>query len=254
MRKKFSGVCLEDKDYNTIVVDRGPVRHRFWVLAWLLYLGFFGAYPCLAAPAYGTRLPKKFHLAIGGQTHTVFDRDLEGNDGQLNSLQHFLLLSFGVTDRLSLDLKGGAGDIEQRPGSGGEIKYPAFVGGGYGFRLRVYTHEKTRAVFGFQHISIHPYSVFVNGVKNKAVLDDWQFSFLGSYDLPYWTMYLGGKWSRMDYIHWREDTRKREKSDLDKSVGVITGMDIPLGSQMWVNVEGQFVDVQAITVSLNYEF
>lgn len=227
---------------------------RLWIMVGLLWLGFCYVGPGAAAPAYGTRLPKKLRLVVGGQTHAVLERDLKDNYGELSSLQHFLLLSFGITDWLSLDLKGGAGDIEQEPGSGGEIKYPAFMGGGYGLRLRLYEGAKTKAVFGFQHISVHPYSVFAGNVKNKAVLDDWQFSLLGSYDLKWITPYLGVKWSRMDYIYWLEDTRKREKSDLGKSVGVITGMDIPIGERAWINVEGQFVDVQAVAVSLNYQF
>ena len=210
--------------------------------------------PCFAAPAYGTRLPRKFHLSIGGQTNVVLKRKMERDYGKINSLQHFLLLSFGITDWLSLDLKGGAGNIEQHPAAGGEVKYPAFMAGGYGFRLKLYDDTKTRAVFGFQHISVHPYSVFIGNTKNKGVLDDWQFSLLASREWMGVTPYIGTKWSRMDYIHWVEDTRKRKKSDLGKSVGLIIGLDIPVTSRAWVNVEGQFVDVKAVAVSLNYAF
>lgn len=227
-------------------------RWSAMVMMFLAGLGF--AAPCSAAPAYGTRLPQKFHLAVGGQTHVVINRDLEDAHGEMSSLQHFLLLSFGLTDWLSLDLKGGAGDIEHDPQSGSKIQYPAYVGGGYGFRVRFYNKEKIKAVFGFQHISIHPYSVFIGDTKNKAVLDDWQFSLIGSRDLKWFTPYLGAKWSRMDDIHWVEDARKREQSDLGKSAGVIVGMDIPVGTRTWINVEGQFLDSQAAAVSVNYQF
>jgi len=220
----------------------------------MLGTGLGWATIAVAAPAYGTRLPEKSHLVVGGQTHAVLNRDLGDTNGEMNSLQHFLLLSFGITDWLSLDLKGGAGDIEQDPDGGNKIQYPAYVGGGYGFRVRLYNEEKVKAVFGFQHISIHPYSVFIGNTKNKAVLDDWQFSLLGSYDLKWFTPYGGVKWSRMDYIHWEEDFRDRKQSDSDKFTGLVTGVDIPLGKQAWINVEGQFLDSQAVAVSVNYQF
>ena len=230
-----------------------PVK-RLLVIIGVVGIGLGWAITAAAAPAYGTRLPEKFHLVAGGQTHAVLNRGLEDAHGEMSSLQHFLLLSFGVTDWLSLDLKGGAGDIEPDPDNGNKIQYPAFVGGGYGFRVRLYNEEKIKAVFGFQHISIHPYSVFIGDTKNKAVLDDWQFSLLGSYDLKWFTPYLGAKWSRMDYIHWAEDFRKRKQSDPDKSAGLIVGMDIPFGKRTWINVEGQFLDSQAAAVSVNYQF
>jgi len=109
-------------------------------------------------------------------------------------------------------------------------------------------------VFGFQHISVHPHTVYVGTVKNKAVLDDWQFSALASYDFKMATPYLGAKWSRMDYIHWTDGERKREKSDLTKSVGLVCGLDIPFGEKFWLNLEGQFIDVEAFSVSANYKF
>ena len=230
-----------------------PVK-RLLVIVWVLGIGLGWATTVVAAPAYGTRLPDKFHLVIGGQTHAALNRNLEDANGAMSSLQHFLLLSFGLTDWLSLDLKGGAGNIEQDPDNGNKIHYPAFVGGGYGFRVRLYNEDKVKVVFGFQHISIHPYSVFIGNTKNKAVLDDWQFSLLGSYDLKWFTPYLGAKWSRMDYIHWVEDFRKRKQSGSGDITGLVTGMDIPLGERTWINVEGQFLDSQAVAVSVNYQF
>jgi hypothetical protein len=207
-----------------------------------------------AAPAYGTKMPRKNAFNTGVQTHIVFDRELEDPFGEINSEQYFALLSYGVTDWLSLDLKGGVGNIDQMPGGGGEIHYPKFMGGGYGFRLKLFDDDKTAAVFGFQHISIHPESVKINGVKNKAVLDDWQWSLLASHRVGKITPYAGTKWSRMDYIHWVSDDRKRKQSDFGKSIGLITGVDISLTPETWVNLEGQFFDVEAFAASINVSF
>jgi len=224
-------------------------------VVYLIFLIIFGVTGSVhAAPAYGTKMPQQQQVYLGGQTHWVDERDLEEGHGDMTSLQHFLLISYGITDWLTLDLKGGAGNTHQTPDGGDEISYPAYMAGGYGFRIRLYEQDAMKAVFGFQHISVHPYSVFVGNVKHKAVIDDWQLSFLGSYALKHFTPYAGARWSRMDYIHWTEDERDRVKSDLDRSFGIITGVDIPVHEKVWINVEGDFVDATAVTASLNFHF
>jgi hypothetical protein len=111
-----------------------------------------------------------------------------------------------------------------------------------------------RAVFGFQHISIHPKTIYVGNVKNKAVLDDWQFSALVSYNLKKITPYLGTRWSRLDYIHWVDGNRNRVKSDLARSWGLIYGLDLPLTEKIWLNLEGSAFDSEALAFSINYSF
>jgi hypothetical protein len=207
-----------------------------------------------AAPGYGPRMPKEKQFFAGLQTYSVFKRSLEKDYGKIRSLQNFFLLSYGVFDWLSIDLKGGAGDIKQRNRLGRDIDYSAYLAGGYGFRIRLYKGQKTKMIFGFQHISVHPSSESVDGAKHKAVLDDWQFSLLASYDCLLMTPYIGTRWSRMDNIHWIDKNRKREKSELDKSVGLIIGTDIPLGKKVWFNLEGQFIDAPAVAGSLNFAF
>jgi hypothetical protein len=89
-------------------------------------------------------------------------------------------------------------------------------------------------------------------MKHKAVLDDWQFSALVSYNLKKITPYLGSRWSRADYIHWVNGERDRVKSDLTKSFGLIFGFDLPVTKRVWLNLEGQFLDSEALAFSLNY--
>ncbi len=220
----------------------------------LIVIFIFLANPCYAAPGYGTKMPEKNQFHFGGQTYLVQERDLEGDNGEMSSLQHFVLISYGITDWFSLDFKGGAGNTHQTPDGGNEISYPAFMAGGYGFRVRVYDEKKTKVVFGFQHISVHPYSIFIGNVKHKAVVDDWQFSLLASRGFDHLTPYMGIRWSRMDYIHWVEDDRNRVKSDSDDSIGLIVGVDIPIYEKAWLNFEGQFFDAEAIAASINFHF
>jgi hypothetical protein len=207
-----------------------------------------------AAPCYGTKMPEKKEIFLGLQYHTIYKRYLKDHYGTYRSMQDFLLLSYGIFDWLSIDLKGGVGNFKQRPETGSRIDYPTFLGGGYGLRLRLLDRQPVKMVLGFQHISVHPHTIFIGPVKHKAVLDDWQFSLLGSYSFKMITPYLGAKWSRADYIHWTDGERKREKSDSTRSVGLVFGFDVPLAKSFWINAEGQFLDGEAAAFSLNYSF
>jgi len=228
----------------------GDMRRVFLIFI-LIFCFAAGAY---AAPCYGTKMPHKRQFFTGFQTHTIFKRYLENNYGKLRSFQNFFLLSYGVYDWLSIDLKGGAGYIRQHPVGSDEVDYPSGFAGGYGFRLKLHDDKKIKAVFGFQHISVHPESIHLGTVKNRAILDDWQVSMLASYDFKRVTPYLGTRWSRIDYIHTVADTRKRKMSDLTRDIGFIFGLDLPLTKNTWLNFEGQLFDSEAAAFSVNFSF
>jgi len=232
---------------------------RFIVHGVLFFLILLTVYCSLytigyTAPCYGTKMPKEKKFFAGAQTHTIFKRYLEDEYGKLRSTQHFFLLSYGVCDWLSVDLKAGAGNIKQHPVGSDEVDYNSNFAGGYGLRVKFLNQDKIKAVFGFQHISAHPKSSCVGDTRHKAILDDWQWSLLASYDLKKIIPYLGSKWSRVDYIHKVEDNRKRRMSDLTKDIGLVTGIDFSLTQNSWLNLEGQFIDGEALVVSFNYSF
>lgn len=210
--------------------------------------------PLYAAPCYGTKLPGKNKISLGLQSHSIFKRYLEDEFGKVRSTQYLLLISYGISDWFSVDLKGGAGDIKHHPVGSSEVDYSTGFAGGYGFRLKFFDADKINLVFGFQHISVHPKSKEVNGVKNRSILDDWQTSLLGSYDFKVFTPYLGTRWSRVDFIHKQDSSRKRKMSDFTKSIGLIAGVDIPLTKKVWLNLEGNFFDSTAAALSVNYSF
>ncbi len=219
-----------------------------------LILMFLASRVCEAAACYGTRLPEKHHAAIGLETYGMDGRALEDSQGKVSSRQYFLRLSYGVFDWLSIDLKGGGGNIRQHAAASDDIDYSSSFAGGYGLRLKLLEHKDARVVFGFHHVSVHPFHTEAAGVKHRAILDDWQVSLLASYGIKGWTPYLGARWSRVDYIHWIDDARKRVMSDGSRCVGLIAGIDVPFGKRVWMNVEGQFVNEAALSVSLNYGF
>ncbi len=207
-----------------------------------------------AAPCYGTKMPVKGEFFSGLEAYLLFERDLEQDQGKMQSNQSFLLISYGIFDWLSLDLKVGVGGLKRYDAADDNIDYSARFDGGYGFRVKLYEKEKALFVGGFQHISVHPFTVRLNNKKYKAVLDDWQFSLLGSYDFSYITPYIGTRLSRTDYINWIDNKRKRYMSDPEKCVGLITGANIPVAEKMWLNIEASFFDSEAMAVSLNAKF
>lgn len=208
----------------------------------------------LAAPCYGTILPGRNKFFAKVESYSIFKRYLGDNYGTLRSQQEFYGMSYGIFDWLSLDLKAGAGNIRQHPAGTDAVYYSASFAGGYGLRLKLLDKDKIRAVLGFQHISVHPQSTYVADVKNRAILDDWQWSALGSYTFKMAAPYLGTRWSRTDYIHWIGSSRKRRMSDRTKCIGLIWGFDIPLTQKFWLNLEGSAFDSSAFAGSINYSF
>ncbi len=237
-----------------MIIPDMDIKNKFYVLI-IFVIMLFLPIRVESAPAYGTRMPQKNEFFVGAQSYYVFERVLEANHGEIQSLQHFVNISYGVTDWLTLDLKGGAGNIDHEDESRVDLNYAMFVGGGYGFRLRVFEESRFKGVFGFQHISIHPYSRNIGEEKYKSVLDDWQLSFLASYQIKErLTPYLGAKVSRMDNIQWHNGERDRIKSDESQSFGVIFGTDFDISKKVWINIEGQAIDAQAVSASINMRF
>ncbi len=207
-----------------------------------------------AAPCHGTKMPQRNKFFANFESYSIFKRYLEDSRGKLRSQQQFYGLSIGVFDWLSIDLKAGAGNIKQHPVGGDEVDYPTSFSGGYGLRLKFFDKSNVKAVLGFQHISTHPKTIHLGDAKDKAILDDWQWSILASYNLKRITPYSGVRWSRVDYIHWVLDQRKRHMSDRTRSIGLICGFDIPLTKKIWVNLEGSAFDSEALAFSFNYSF
>ena len=220
----------------------------------LLLVVFLAPASSYAAPCYGTKMPVKGEFFSGLEAYLLFERDLEADQGKIRSTQSYFLISYGIFNWLSLDLQVGVGGIKRYGAANDNIDYGAKFDGGYGFRVKLYEKEKVSFVGGFQHVSVHPFTVKLNNKKYKAVLDDWQFSLLGSYDFSVITPYIGTRLSRTDYINWIDNNRKRHMSDTGKCVGLITGADIPVAEKMWVNVEASFFDSEALALSLNAKF
>ncbi|MEI6437410.1 MAG: hypothetical protein WCO69_01520 [Candidatus Omnitrophota bacterium] len=209
-----------------------------------------------ASPAYGTKMPAKNQAFWGLQDSYIRRRTLEHDQGSVRSLQNFLMLSYGVSDWLSLDLKGSLySTFRHDPQSGDRMAYKNPIwGGGYGFRVRAYESGPVKAVVGFQHFSIHPKTVKANGQRNNGILEDWQGSALISYSMKPFTPYIGPRYTLTDYIHDLDNNRKMIKSVDGRRLSLVTGVDIPLSDRVWVNLEGDWQDGGTFSTSVLCRF
>lgn len=222
----------------------------------LVFLSLILAQPAQATPAYGTKMPVKKETFFGLQDYYVRSRSLENDQGRVRSIQNYFMASYGLSDWLALDLKLSLYSyFRHDPSSGNQMKYNNPVwGGGYGFRIKAYESGPVKAVVGFQHFSIHPKTVKANGEKNSGILEDWQGSALVSYQLKYFTPYIGPRYTMMDYIHRLDNERKMLKSDEDRRVGIVTGVDIPVNDRVWVNLESDWQDGGSYTAGVLSRF
>ena len=201
-------------------------------------------------------MPAKKEAFWGLQDYYVRRRDLANDLGSVRSVQNYLTVSYGLTDWLSLDLKASLySTFRHDPSSGDRMAYKDPVwGGGYGFRIKAYESGPLKSVVGFQHFSIHPKTVKANGEKNNGILEDWQGSALVSYDMKYFTSYIGPRYTLMDYIHNLDTSRKMIKSVEGRRLGLIAGVDIPVNDRVWVNLESDWQDGGSFTAGILCRF
>ncbi len=223
----------------------------------VFFLLFSFPFNSFSAPCYGTKMPKKSQWFWGIEVNSIIKRDLEGVGGKFRSSQGFLTGSFGIFDWLCFDGKLGYGFVKYHPLDLAEIDYKGSFAGAYGFRIRVYDSpfSEFKAVFGFQHISVHPHHKVINNIKRKVIFDDWQLSFLVSYNrFEKFIPYLGAKASRGDVIEWLDDKRNRRKSEDSQMFGAVVGFDFYFNPRCWLNLEARFLDERAGSIRLTYAF
>lgn len=210
---------------------------------------------CYAAPIYGPDMPKRGQWYIGFETNLVFERDMHKGLGEAESNQYFYNTSYGVYDWLSFDGKLGVGDTEFDTVETGHLDFDSGFAGAYGLRFRIYNDEskKVKAIFGFQHISAHPPHETVNDVKYTAIWDEWQFSLLISKAYGRFEPYLGLKASQLYLI--RKDNVEKSWSwnGSEDHFGVVLGSHIDLSENLYINVDGRFIDENAFSTALTYK-
>ncbi|OGX30279.1 MAG: hypothetical protein A2879_04010 [Omnitrophica WOR_2 bacterium RIFCSPHIGHO2_01_FULL_49_10] len=228
-----------------------PIRKIIFVISILV----FSADRVYAAPAYGTDTPQKGKISIGYQTNLVFKHRLNDEHGSLRSFQHFVDFSYGALDWFTFDGKLGVGDLRQDGGEMPSVNYGTGFAGGYGFRilLRDKTADKTRIVFGFHHISVHPTNENAGGSKYETFLDDWQFDILGSKKFGKFEPFLGGKVSKFD-LGYRVNRGERQRLSPKYYGGLIAGCGFDLREDLTLKIEGHIIDENSLSAGLYYKY
>ena len=173
--------------------------------------------PVSAIPSEGPSLPDAQAAIWGFQANHISQRDFNKVEGSGRTTQYFLQASYGVTSRFCLDGKIGMGTISFRRADGLDLDFPAGFCGGYGFRWLMYDDAPSgvRSVFGFQHISCHPFKDTVNDVNHRVIWDEWHGSWLWALtpsDQPY-TVYAGPQYSATQLKYREADLRRRLKAE-----------------------------------------
>jgi len=215
----------------------------------------FSAGRVYAAPAYGTDTPDKGKISIGYQTNLVFKHRLNDEHGRIRSYQHFVDFSYGALDWFTFDGKLGVGDLRQGGEEMPSVNYSTGFAGGYGFRilLRDKAADKTRIVFGFHHISVHPTNENPGGNKYEAFLDDWQFDLLGSKKFGKIEPFFGGKVSKFD-LGYRLNRGERQRLFPKYYGGLIAGCGFDLREDLTLKIEGHIIDENSLSAGLYYEY
>jgi len=220
-----------------------------------IVLGLLAVTGLSAAPCYGTHMPAKKKFFGGLEYNFVLERDFAHQHGRVENPDQFLMLSYGIFDWLSLDLKGGTGKINYKDGEFGDQEFATSFAGAYGFRIRLWEDKdkKLKLVTGFQHISVHPKRVHASNGRYTVVADEWQGSCLGSYTIKQLNPYLGFKYATYDLIRWISDAdRKRYKSE--DNWGLVIGSDFWIKKNLKLNLEYHFLDEKAASISVGFDF
>lgn len=209
----------------------------------------------LSAPCYGTHMPAKKNWFAGVEYNFVIERKFQNNQGRVKNPDQFIMLSYGIFDWLSIDLKGGTGKLIYKDSEYGDQKLSTNFAGGYGFRIKLWENknESAKIVSGFQHISVHPKRVHTADGRYTVIVDEWQGSCLGSISIKQFEPYLGFKYETYDLIRWvRDNNRKRYKSK--DNWGLILGTDFWISKNVKLNLEYHLLDEKAISISVGFDF
>lgn len=212
--------------------------------------------PVFASPSFhGTHMPDKKEWHVGYESTLIVKRDLESDFGRFRSTMYLVDFSWGIFERICVDWSLGMGNAKLNPYNMNELDYDDGFAGRYGFRIRVIDEENNpfKLVIGFQHYCVHPAVQMINGVKRKVILDDWQGSVVGSYDVTdKFSPYAGIAFSEGDVIEWYGDDRKRRQSENSEAFGLILGLNYFLDQNWSLNLEGKFFDEKAVSFGFMY--
>jgi len=208
-----------------------------------------------ATPLEGTIFPRERKWKVGSQVNFVERQDIDYLAGEAETHDYFVSLQYGLFEFLSLDFKLGVGDVDYNRDGMEVLDFDDGFAGAYGLRVKLYEegHQGVKFVVGFHHISVHPPSERDSGnLKQELIWDDWQFDGMMFQEFGRFRPYVGAKVKRVYLIRKIDGDRVRMKSD--DEIGLAAGLDVELRENVHLNLEARFLDEEAYSFGVSYQF
>ncbi|MFH1062958.1 MAG: hypothetical protein V1747_08785 [Candidatus Omnitrophota bacterium] len=207
-----------------------------------------------AIPSEGDFIPGLNKTIWAVQSNNIFLRDFNKVEGKASTGQCFIQASYGLSERFFLDGKVGVGSISFERNDGVKLDFPTGFAGGYGFRYLAYENKKNniKSIFGFQHISCHPYKDTVNDVQYHVIWDEWQGTWLFIKEYAKAAIYCGPQYSSAQLKYKVDSWRRRLKSE--DSWGMLIGGNYNINKNLTVTAEARFFDEWALNFGISHEF
>ena len=224
----------------------------------------------------------QFSVVMGPEVDFIFDRKLEGRIGDNEFTFGGAKTGVTIANRALVYVLLGAGEAEQEFSvSGRAVKYDCDTGfvWGVGGSVIAWEYEPFVASMDehvlrigvdvrYRRIDLDVEEVAIDGTKYKKSETDptladaiyeaneWQIAPVVSYQFNNIVPYFGLKYSNVDGDAKASVSGTEYKQDLeaDYVVGIFLGIDITLGDSVSFNVEGRFIDEEALTLSANVRF
>jgi len=210
--------------------------------------------PVQAIPSEGNSFPALHSTIWGIQLNNIFLRDFNKVEGKGSTTQYFIKASYGLKPWLFIDGKVGSGNIQFKTKNGPDLDFKTNFAGGYGFRILLYEdkRQKIKSVFGFQHISCHPFKETVNQSIYRVIWDEWQGAWLFIKQCNKTAIYAGPQYSEAQLKYKVDGFRRRLKAE--DRWGVLFGAFYRLGENLNINAEVRLIDETAVNAGVYYKF
>jgi hypothetical protein len=207
-----------------------------------------------AIPSEGDFIPGLNQTLWAVQLNNIFLRDFNKVEGKASTAQCFIQASYGISERFFLDGKVGVGNISFDVNDGPKLDFPTGFAGGYGFRYLVHENKKKdiKSIFGFQHISCHPYKDTVNDVQYHVIWDEWQGTWLFIKEYKKAAVYCGPQYSSTQLKYKVDSWRRRLKAE--DCWGMLVGGNYNINKNVTIRAEARFFDEWGLNFGISHQF
>lgn len=210
--------------------------------------------PAQAIPSEGNSLPDLHATIWGVQLNHIFLRDFNKVESKASTTQYFIKASYALAPWFYIDGKVGLGNVQFKTNDGLDLDFKTGFAGGYGFRILLHEDEQrsVKSIFGFQHISCHPFKETINETEYRLIWDEWQGTWLFIKEWPKTALYVGPQYSAAQLKYKVDNFRRRLKGE--DCWGVLFGAFYRLKENFNINAEIRLIDEVAVNAGIYYKF